>query len=270
MEKFFDGLSKQLVKGVSRRDMLTIAVRAGIAALASSTGIGSVWATAISRFQANSGACNPTALVQCHQGCVNGYNECLLDEENTYCQPDSLKAWQDGANQYGPCPVCDSSCPMCSGTHPCSQPQGTWCCLGVCVDQSAFQSDPYNCGSGGNCCNPGTICCTGICVNQYADPNNCGSCGNDCTGGKICQNRVCVCPPGFTDCSGVCKSLSSDPYNFGTCNKTCLPTQICATRFCECPSSAPTLCSGVCKNLGNDRQNCGTCGNVCSGGKTCQ
>lgn len=150
MENFFDGFSKQLAKGLTRRDLLTVTLRTGLAALGSSTPIGKLWAMVSTR-SGSSGCGDPAQLKACLKQAELAFQSCKRecpggrtgDQCRSDCATALSAALQDCNEQFSPCPT------------------GLRCCDGACVDTG---SDPKNCGGCGNACQTSAICQNSSCV----------------------------------------------------------------------------------------------------------
>ena len=112
--------------------------------------------------------------------------------------------------------------------------------------------------------------CDGVCVHSPSDPENCGSCGNACDPNQVCIAGACECDPGLVACADGCQDLSNDPDHCGDCAIACLAGQTCASGVCsDCPANTVACANeGVCADIASDEANCGGCGVDCGGG-TC-
>jgi hypothetical protein len=159
--------------------------------------------------------------------------------------------------------TCDKDALCCSalcakdrtGRRRCACPPGWADCGGACVDPSAYQADPTNCGGCGATC-PRTRCqlavCTGGTCGLAPDPAMVGRrCddGNACTTGDTCQ------PDGTCAGTPITCAASDQCHDPGTCNP--------ATGQC----SNPVRANGAPCDDGDACTRTDTCqGGVCIGG----
>jgi predicted secreted Zn-dependent protease len=117
----------------------------------------------------------------------------------------------------------------------CTANPGKSFCNGQCVDPSAFQSDPSNCGSCGHACASGDTCSNGVCQSQCTDPRAPDSCGNG-----VCCNAACGRP--CDTASGGCGFSSEQTCQTFTCNGQ--TTNVCCPLWAV-PTQNPN-CSTFC------------------------
>ena len=278
----FDGLTRTLAGGTSRRQVLKLLAGGVAGGLAGVLGAG------------NSGAAPRCKRVgqRCHTNA-----DCCPEQNQTICSATS-----------GQCEACPAGTALCGGqcvagctgglvldptTCTCSCPPGTRGCGGTCVD---IMSDEQHCGGcGGACTVPGSVCAagqcacplgttycheTGSCADLGTDPANCGSCGNACPSGA-CAGGACACAPEATACGGQCVgpcavgevlfrsscTCGACPASLGTCatagecqeraqaydtcqNGCCCTSAGSTMVGCVPNQPAATCCSGMCGSDG--------------------
>lgn len=129
-------------------------------------------------------------------------------------------------------------------------------------------------------CPAGTMHCSGECVDAQTDPENCGTCGNVCDPVKSdgCVAGNCSCLDAL-ECRGEqkccpvygCKNILTDPSNCGDCAYACAIGESCVAGTCWCGTGPPcesteSCCGGpggVCIDTQSNPNNCGVCGLVC-------
>jgi hypothetical protein len=114
--------------------------------------------------------------------------------------------------------------------------------------------------------------CGGVCINTDTDPSNCGTCGNACDPGEACESGACAvsCSVGLTECAGACVDTDNDPENCGTCGTACEADEVCRVGSCAlvCPADFD-VCDGACVDTASNPEHCGACGDSCAGGTVC-
>jgi hypothetical protein len=210
----FDGLTKSLAGGRSRRSLLG----AALGAAAASFGLHGASAAARCRnggavCSKNADCCSSLCGAKDRTGrrvCAAPIPPCRSDQD---CPPDPNSCrppfcLEGTCTSYGPpdfqndpsnCGGCDINCPFGdNATGVCTNGQCSiaceqgfvYCSGDSCAD---LQSDSSNCGSCGFGCEGITACSAGQCIDTSSDPNNCGAVGYICRIGETCVGGACQC-----------------------------------------------------------------------------
>ena len=279
----FDTLTRQVGRGLARRDVLRLVVGllAGGGALAASD-------AAAGRPVCRAAGSSCTRTTQCCSGrCPTGRavprqlrNRCACPLGEALCGG----ACVDVTSNRARCGACDRVCAS-----------GEICVSGACVD------DPCD-----GACTAAETCCSGVCANLSISAQHCGACDDPCPAGEICVAGVCavsscegssapqcfvttentrvefdgdtcgdwtttpcagpsdcqdaaICPPGST-CACALGWTNSDTSEV-------LAIPVCVARYSACPGGLE-CCFGQCVDTQTSQSNCGTCGVACFGG-TC-
>lgn len=136
------------------------------------------------------------------------------------------------------------NCGACG--HTCNEIEA--CIQGTCQEDCRAADAPP--------CADGSMCCPSAlgryaCIDISSDPQNCGSCGNECDPGETCSDGICgtgpchgeTCLPSETCCPDGCRDLTN-PYNCGQCGNVCPDdASNCVNGACSpCSEPGQTLC----------------------------
>jgi hypothetical protein len=228
----FDEWTKDLARGVSRREALR-RLGGGLAgAILAWLGVGRAWAAP----NPCSAFCNSLRHPAQRKNCNNACKQC-------------------GDNVQNVCPSLDSDKVTC-----CSQ--GTGCCSGTCSSLGTNQ----NCAACGNACTGGQSCVNGTCqcpsgqaicpggttccpTTQACCNGVCCNAGEGCNGGACVAARVCrgdYCTGTVNQCPSQCDCFATTEGGSLCLDDTSVGV-VCGTNACmssdECP--AGTFCAAV-------------------------
>lgn len=120
---------------------------------------------------------------------------------------------------------------------------------------TAYQNDPFNCGSRENVC-PGTKpnCCGGTCVDFAHDPQNCNGCGKLCTAGSACLKNALG--------AGVCTATSSTGWAGANCEQP--GTYHCGCHCGDGTTAPATDCVSATSQQAANQACASACSTACS------
>ncbi len=287
----FDGLSRRLATGHSRREVLTGVAVGLLGMLGLRTGPATAAQT--SQVQCGNVACanNPG---NCNPGCVccvytNSITGTVI---NSRCRPPGTCSPGAVVCPAGKFVDPALGCVQCRSTADCPAPSGpcqtTTCVAGVCGTSPVPAGAPGACPASTVACKLNACTAAGVCGLQNT-PNN-----TTCAGG-FCLDGACV-PPASTTCeqpsdlcqynvfnpqTSTCVTISSCfpdaceevpagycNYIVGETNRANIRCSYASKNFgaCDQPggcSAGTTCCGGQCRNLSCDTANCGECGYNC-------